>query len=188
MRRPAEVMYGKEKTVKEQTDFVETLSENVQQKEESIADVHELCAILSGQVISIEEVEDDVFSQKIMGDGIAFEPSDEIVVAPCDATISVVMDGSRHACGMTLSNGMEILIHIGINTVNMNGDGFEAFVKAGDKVKRGQPLIQFSKEKIAKSGYSDTTMLIVTEMGNAKELQFHTNINAQAGKTVVAEF
>lgn len=187
---PVSEMLGeaKEKTVKEQTDFVETLSENVQQKEESIADVHELCAILSGQVISIEEVEDDVFSQKIMGDGIAFEPSDEIVVAPCDATISVVMDGSRHACGMTLSNGMEILIHIGINTVNMNGDGFEAFVKAGDKVKRGQPLIQFSKEKIAKSGYSDTTMLIVTEMGNAKELQFHTNINAQAGKTVVAEF
>ncbi len=187
---PVSEMLGeaKEKTVKEQTDFVETLSENVQQKEESIADVHELCAILSGQVISIEEVEDDVFSQKIMGDGIAFEPSDEIVVAPCDATISVVMDGSRHACGMTLSNGMEILIHIGINTVHMNGDGFEAFVKAGDKVKRGQPLIQFSKEKIAKSGYSDTTMLIVTEMGNAKELQFHTNINAQAGKTVVAEF
>ena len=187
---PVSEMLGeaKEKTVKEQTDFVETLSENVQQKEESIADVHELCAILSGQVISIEEVEDDVFSQKIMGDGIAFEPSDEIVVAPCDATISVVMDGSKHACGMTLSNGMEILIHIGINTVNMNGDGFEAFVKAGDKVKRGQPLIQFSKEKIAKSGYSDTTMLIVTEMGNAKELQFHTNINAQAGKTVVAEF
>ena len=179
---------AKEKTVKEQTDFVETLSENVQQKEESIADVHELCAILSGQVISIEEVEDDVFSQKIMGDGIAFEPSDEIVVAPCDATISVVMDDSKHACGMTLSNGMEILIHIGINTVHMNGDGFEAFVKAGDKVKRGQPLLQFSKEKIAKSGYSDTTMLIVTEMGNAKELQFHTNINAQAGKTVVAEF
>lgn len=179
---------AKEETVKEQTDFVETLSENVQQKEESIADVHELCAILSGQVISIEEVEDDVFSQKIMGDGIAFEPSDEIVVAPCDATISVVMDDSKHACGMTLSNGMEILIHIGINTVHMNGDGFEAFVKAGDKVKRGQPLIQFSKEKIAKSGYSDTTMLIVTEMGNAKELQFHTNINAQAGKTVVAEF
>lgn len=179
---------AKEETVKEQTDFVETLSENVQQKEESIADVHELCAILSGQVISIEEVEDDVFSQKIMGDGIAFEPSDEIVLAPCDATISVVMDDSKHACGMTLSNGMEILIHIGINTVHMNGDGFEAFVKAGDKVKRGQPLIQFSKEKIAKSGYSDTTMLIVTEMGNAKELQFHTNINAQAGKTVVAEF
>lgn len=187
---PVSEMLGeaKEKTVKEQTDFVETLSENVQQKEESIADVHELCAILSGQVISIEEVEDDVFSQKIMGDGIAFEPSDEIVLAPCDATISVVMDDSKHACGMTLSNGMEILIHIGINTVHMNGDGFEAFVKAGDKVKRGQPLIQFSKEKIAKSGYSDTTMLIVTEMGNAKELQFHTNINAQAGKTVVAEF
>ncbi len=187
---PVSEMLGeaKEETVKEQTDFVETLSENVQQKEESIADVHELCAILSGQVISIEEVEDDVFSQKIMGDGIAFEPSDEIVLAPCDATISVVMDDSKHACGMTLSNGMEILIHIGINTVHMNGDGFEAFVKAGDKVKRGQPLIQFSKEKIAKSGYSDTTMLIVTEMGNAKELQFHTNINAQAGKTVVAEF
>ena len=89
---------------------------------------------------------------------------------------------------MALPNGMEILIHIGINTVNMNGDGFEAFVNTGDKVKCGQPLIKFSKEKIAKAGYSDTTMLIITEQGNAKNIQFHTNIDAEAGKTVVSEF
>lgn len=185
---PASELVGESKPQTENAAQTESTPQQSAQPQEAAADVNKLCAILSGKVIPIEEVEDDVFSQKIMGDGIAFQPSDETVVAPCDATISVVMDGSRHACGMTLPNGMEILIHIGINTVNMNGDGFEAFVNTGDKVKCGQPLIKFSKEKIAKAGYSDTTMLIITEQGNAKNIQFHTNIDAEAGKTVVSEF
>ena len=86
----------------------------------------EIKSVLSGRVIPIEEVEDNVFSQKIMGDGVAVEPEDTVVKAPADAAVTVVMKESGHACGLTLANGLELLIHVGIDTVDMNGDGFQA--------------------------------------------------------------
>lgn len=162
--------------------------ETVEETVVSNSDVKELCAILSGKVIPIEEVPDEVFANKVMGDGVAFEPSDETVVSPCDGTISVVMEESKHACGITLSNGVELLIHVGIDTVSMNGDGFETFVKSSDKVKKGQPLIKFSKEKIKNAGYKDTTMLIITDNGNAENIELISGIPSKAGETVVAKF
>lgn len=162
--------------------------ETVEETVVSNSDVKELCAILNGKVIPIEEVPDEVFANKVMGDGVAFEPSDETVVSPCDGTISVVMEESKHACGITLSNGVELLIHVGIDTVSMNGDGFETFVKSGDKVKKGQPLIKFSKEKIKNAGYKDTTMLIITDNGNAENIELISGIPSKAGETVVAKF
>lgn len=166
----------------------EEVSETVEETVVSNSDVKELCAILSGKVIPIEEVPDEVFANKVMGDGVAFEPSDETVVSPCDGTISVVMEESKHACGITLSNGVELLIHVGIDTVSMNGDGFETFVKSGDKVKKGQPLIKFSKDKIKNAGYKDTTMLIITDNGNAENIELISGIPSKAGETVVAKF
>ncbi len=162
--------------------------ETVEETVVSNSDVKELCAILSGKVIPIEEVPDEVFANKVMGDGVAFEPSDETVVSPCDGTISVVMEESKHACGITLSNGVELLIHVGIDTVSMNGDGFETFIKSGDKIKKGQPLIKFSKEKIKNAGYKDTTMLIITDNGNAENIELISGIPSKAGETVVAKF
>src|SRR5699024_3499659 len=97
----------------------------------------------SGKVIPLDEVPDEVFSQHVMGDGLAIEPTDNTVVAPADAQVTVVMDDSKHACGLALAKGMELLIHVGIDTVDMNGDGFELFVKAGDTVHAGDPLIKF---------------------------------------------
>lgn len=148
----------------------------------------QLRAVLSGKIIPIEEVPDEVFSQKIMGDGIAMEPTDNTVYAPADGTVSVVMEDSRHACGLILENGMELLIHIGIDTVDMGGDGFELFVKEGDNVHCGSKLITFSPEKIKAAGHPTTTLLVVTEAGNAKNIQFHTGIAAEAKKTVVAVY
>lgn len=147
-----------------------------------------LKAILSGKILPIEEVEDDVFSQKILGDGIAFEPTDHIVYAPADGIMSVVMKDSKHACGITLSNGMELLIHVGIDTVGMNGDGFELFVNTGDHIKCGDPLISFSPDKIEAAGHKKTTMLLITEQGSAKDIQFKTGIHAIARETVVTSF
>ena len=89
----------------------------------------ELKAFLSGKVIPLEEVPDDVFSQHVMGDGLAIEPTDTLVKAPAAGKVSAVMEDSRHACGLAFENGMEVLIHVGIDTVDMNGDGFELFVK-----------------------------------------------------------
>ena len=129
-----------------------------------------------------------MFSQHVMGDGLAIEPEDETVVAPADATVSAVMEDSRHACGLTLENGLEILIHVGIDTVSMNGDGFELFVKEGDKVRAGQPLIRFDREKILAAGHPTVTVFVVTDEGNASSLQFHTGMKTQAGETEIASF
>lgn len=92
-----------------------------------------------------------MFSSKALGDGLAIEPEENVIVAPCDATVSVLMEGSRHAVGLTLANGVEILIHEGIDTVNMEGDGFEYFVKEGDKVNAGDKLLSFDPEKIQRT-------------------------------------
>lgn len=140
-------------------------------------------APVSGKVIPITEVPDDVFSQKILGDGLAVEPKEDLITAPCDATVSMVMEGSNHACGLKLSNNMELLIHVGINTVDMNGDGFAMFVKNGDYVKKGDKLIAFSPEKIKAAGHPTTTVICVTEQGSAKQIQFTTEVCCFSGET-----
>lgn len=147
-----------------------------------------LMSVLTGKIIPIEEVPDDVFSQKIMGEGVGIEPESETVVAPADGSVSVVMEDSGHACGLVLENGMEILIHVGIDTVDMNGEGFELFVKEGDTVRCGDPLIRFSKEKIKKAGHPTTTVFIVTDEGNASNIRFLSNLQAEAGETVIAAY
>ncbi len=148
----------------------------------------EIKSVLSGRVIPIEKVEDNVFSQKIMGDGVAVEPEDTVVKAPADAAVTVVMKESCHACGLTLANGLELLIHVGIDTVDMNGDGFQLFVDEGQKVRAGDPLIQFDPEKIRAAGHPLTTMLIVTGEGNAKNVAMHSGIEAKAAETTVITY
>ena len=148
-------------------------------------DVKELKSILDGKVIPITEVEDEVFSQKIMGDGVAIEPTNTVVTAPADCEVSVVMADTGHACGLTLANGVELLIHVGVDTVDMGGDGFKLLVKEGDHVKAGQPLIQFDPEKIRAAGHPCTTMLIVTAEGSASGIAMHTGMDVKAGETVV---
>lgn len=147
-----------------------------------------LAAPLSGRAIPLEEIPDEVFSQGIMGDGLAIEPSEELVKAPADAVVSAVMEESRHAVGLTLENGLELLIHVGIDTVAMNGDGFELFVKEGDQVRTGDPLIRFRMDKIRAAGHPTITAVIVTEEGGAGNLEYLTGINTEAGKTPVITF
>lgn len=145
-------------------------------------------AFLSGKVISLKEVNDGVFSEGIMGEGLAIIPENEILYAPADAEVAVLMPDSRHACGLRLDNGMEILLHIGIDTVDMQGRGFEYMVKEGQKVKMGMPLIRFDRQKIKEAGHPDVTVCIITEGGHGKTMQFHTGIDAKEKVTVIAEF
>lgn len=147
-----------------------------------------LKAVLDGRVIPLEQVPDDAFSQHIMGDGLAIEPTSNTVLSPADAKVSVVMQDSKHACGLELENGMELLIHVGIDTVDMNGDGFELLVKEGDTVKTGTPLIRFDINKIKAANHPTTTVFIVTEAGQAKDIQYLTDIDAQAAQTAVITF
>ncbi len=145
-------------------------------------------AFLTGKVIPLKEVNDGVFSEGVMGDGLAIVPENETLYSPVDAEVTVLMEGSRHAVGLSMTNGMEVLLHIGIDTVDMNGDGFEYLISEGQKVKAGTPLIRFSREKIKAAGHPDVTVCIITEEGDAKNIQFTTGIQAKAGETEVASF
>ena len=147
-----------------------------------------LKAPLAGQVIPIEQIGDGVFSQKLMGDGVGIEPEGNRVVAPADGTVAVVMEDTGHACGLLLDKGMEILIHVGIDTVDMKGDGFKLYVKAGDRVRCGDLLLSFSPEKIEAAGHPKTTAVIITGEGVAKNIRFLTGMAAIAGETVIAAF
>ncbi len=147
-----------------------------------------LTAFLSGKAIPLKDVGDGVFSEGIMGDGLAIIPENETLYAPADAEVTVMMPDSRHACGLKLRNGMEILLHIGIDTVDMNGDGFAYLVKEGQKVKAGTPLIRFDRAKIRAAGHPDVTVCIITDEGNAQNIQFHTEMQVKENETTVADF
>lgn len=147
-----------------------------------------LKAYVSGEVIPLKDVKDGVFSEGVMGEGLAVLPDEETVCAPASGTISVIMEDSRHACGISLENGMEILLHIGIDTVAMEGDGFEYRITQGQKVKAGDPLIKFDREKIKKAGYSDAVICVMPEQGNTENLKIYTGMQAKAGETVVVSF
>ena len=186
IRLSKEDRFGKEAapaadTAAESTAAVEAKTENAA----PAADVKELKSILDGKVMPIEEAPDDVFSQKIMGDGLAIEPSNTVVTAPADCDVSIVMADTGHACGLTLPNGLELLIHVGVDTVDMGGDGFKLLVNEGDHVKAGQPLIEFDPVKIKAAGHPCTTMLIVTGEGSAANIKMHSGMDAKAGETTV---
>ena len=123
---------------------------------------------VEGTVIAREAIPDATFSEGVLGDGVGIQPSAEVVFAPFDGTVSSVAE-SRHAVGLE-SNGMELLIHVGVDTVNMNGDGFTCLVKEGDEIKAGQPLIRFSREKIKAAGYSDTVAVLLTNSDDLEEV------------------
>lgn len=163
-------------------------TENTETTELNGDGANTLRAFLTGKVIPLKEVNDGVFSEGVMGDGLAILPENDTLYAPCDGEVTVLMDESRHACGLTLENGMEILLHIGIDTVEMQGDGFEYLVSLNQKVKQGTPLVRFDREKIMTAGHPDVTVCIVTEEGNAKDFEFVTDIHAEAGKTEIVLF
>ena len=114
-----------------------------------------------GDVVALADVNDPVFSSGAMGQGIAVKPSQGVVYAPADAEVSIAFP-TGHAFGLKTTDGAEVLIHVGIDTVSMNGEGFEAKVAQGDKVKAGDVLGTFDSNKIAAAGLDDTTMVIVT--------------------------
>lgn len=191
IRLSGEERYGKEAAdaaeaaQDAQAAEIESNISDTSDENSAAADVKELKSILDGKVMPVTEAPDDVFSQKIMGDGLAIEPSSTVVKAPADCDVSVIMADTGHACGLTLANGIELLIHVGVDTVDMGGDGFELLVKEGQHVKAGQDLIRFDPEKIKAAGHPRTTMLIVTSEGNAKGLTMHSGMNAVAGETPV---
>lgn len=152
-------------------------------KEETPAsiDVH---SPLTGRMLNLEEVPDPVFSQKMMGDGIAVEPEEGKVVSPVNGEIVQVFP-TKHAVGIKAENGAEILIHIGLETVSMNGEGFEAHVSEGKKVKVGDPLVTFDIDLVKEKAKSTITPVIITNGDDMGEIAKQEAGEVTAGQSKV---
>ena len=123
-----------------------------------------------GKVISYTEISDPTFSSGALGEGIGVEPEEGVVYAPMDGEISSVAD-SKHAIGISGANDQELLIHVGIDTVEMKGDGFKPIVKEGDKVKKGQKILEFDIDKIKAAGHPDTVVVLLTNSDDYKDVK-----------------
>ena len=146
----------------------------------------ELKAMVNGEVISVTEVKDDVFSSCMLGKGIAIHPTDGVVVAPVNGEISVTMEGTNHAAGIRIAEGFDLLIHIGLDTVSLNGEGFTSHISMGQKVKAGDKLITFDKALVESKGLCSDVILIALDNPALPALDFKTGMTASAGETVVA--
>lgn len=131
-----------------------------------------LCAPVKGKIIPIEKVADPTFAEKILGDGAAIVPSAGLLVSPADATVETVFE-TNHAISLVTDGGAELLMHIGIDTVKLKGKYFKAMVKNGDKIKMGQPLIEFNIDKIKEEGFDLTTSVVIANHNKYSELAAH---------------
>ncbi|KQC46516.1 PTS glucose transporter subunit IIA [Geobacillus stearothermophilus] len=149
-----------------------------QPKEEMIT------APLDGTIVPLEDVPDPVFAQNMMGDGIAIDPADGDVVAPVDGEI-IQLFPTKHAIGLRSAAGVELLIHVGIDTVSMNGEGFTAYVKAGDRVKRGDRLLSVDLPLVREKAKSAVTPIIITNGDALESLEKKAGTSAAKGETVL---
>lgn len=132
-------------------------------------DDHDILSPANAEMIEIEKVKDDVFSRKLLGEGVAFILKDGNIASPANGRITTIFH-TGHAFGITTNEGVELLIHIGINTVDSKGKGFHILVEEGEKVKAGDPVIKVDLMRLSKE-YDMTTMLIVTD-NNGKDIKF----------------
>ena len=129
---------------------------------------------VEGKIIAIENVDDEVFSSKMMGDGFAVEPSSNVVKIPISGKI-VMIYPSLHAFGIETAEGINVLVHIGIDTVELNGEGFTSMIKMNQKVKAGTPAMTVDFDFIEKRGYKSTVMVIITDSGSFTKLSKNLN-------------
>jgi glucose-specific phosphotransferase system IIA component len=146
-----------------------------------------LVAPIDGKIVDLTTVPDQVFSQKIMGDGIAVEPTGDIVVAPADGILKMIFK-TNHAFALELKNGVELLVHIGLDTVNLEGFGFERIAQEGKKVKAGDPIMKIDRKALQEKGCSSITLIIITNMDMIKEIKYGIIGNVQAGKEKILNY
>ena len=130
----------------------------------------EITSPMSGKALPLSEVPDPAFAQKLMGEGIAIEPTDNHVYAPDDAQVTAVFASSKHAIGLTLNNGVELLIHVGIDTVNLTNNEFSYHVELNQKVKKGDLLISFDPKAIKQAGYPLITPIIIVNTDQYQQI------------------
>ena len=141
----------------------------VEEKETISLKDEELACPASGEMIALEDVNDPIFSSKAMGEGVAFKLTDGHIYSPVEGEV-IMAAKTGHAIGLKSTNGAEVLIHIGMDTVNMNGEGFNVLVKEGQKVSKGDLLVEADLEVIKKAGYDNITPVIITNTSDYKEI------------------
>lgn len=148
---------------------------------------NDLYAPVTGEAVPLEEVPDKMFADKLMGDGIAFKFEGTTVCAPCDGEISMIAN-TLHAFGITAANGAEILVHIGLDTVELHGKGFKALEKSGKKVKKGTPIIEIDREIMKQSNVNLIMPMIITN-GDGFNIDIEkTDTQVIAGESKVIHF
>ena len=166
--------FGKAKTKKVIANEEKVNKNTSEIKVESTTDTNldeiALISPIKGEVKDISESSDETFASKVMGDGILVNPSEEIFVAPADAKVELVFP-TKHAIGLSLKDGSQILMHCGINTVSMNGEGFEVYVEEGQEVKQGDNLIKMDLKKVKQAGHSTQTLMIVNELPDGRKVE-----------------
>lgn len=148
---------------------------------------NDLYAPVTGEAVPLEEVPDKMFADKLMGDGIAFKFEGNTVYAPCDGEISMIAN-TLHAFGITAVNGAEILVHIGLDTVELQGEGFKVLEEAGKKVKKGTPIIEIDREIMKQNNVNLITPMIITN-GDGFNIDIEkTDTEVIAGESKVIQF
>lgn len=143
-----------------------------------------LCAPVSGRLVALETVPDPVFAQGMLGKGCAIWPDGHVVYAPAAGEVTVAMG---HAMGLKTDDGIEVLVHVGVDTVGLQGEGFTAHVSQGDHVVAGQPLFSFDRKVIADAGYEDCVMLLVSNTAEFSDVIVTVDLESSvaAGDAVV---
>lgn len=143
-----------------------------------------LTAPFAGEVTNLKQVPDEAFAQKMLGDGFAITPEENVIKSPCAGEI-VQIFSTGHAVGIQTKKGLEVLVHIGIDTVKLDGEGFEKLVKNGDQVKVGTPLIEVDLEYIKNNSPSISTPVIITNMEKVKSMELVKTGKVKAGTKVL---
>jgi len=144
---------------------------------------NELKAPVTGKVMDLEEVPDKMFSEKMVGDGAAIDSTGDTIISPADGKLSLIFR-TNHAFGLNLKNGAEILVHIGLDTVELNGEGFTRLAEEGTYVKAGDPIIKIDRELITSKGYSLITPVLITNADIIKEIEFSNGKEVKAGDVI----
>lgn len=163
--------------------YKEDAQESVKEKE-TVNVTNDLAAPVSGKVIPLEQVKDETFASGMLGQGVAIEPTDNIIYSPIEGTVETIFE-TKHAIGLKSADGLELLIHIGMDTVNLKGDGFKQLIEVGQKVQIGTPLMEVDFAKIKAAGYEIVTPIVITNAPENLSLNIVSNEEAHHGDILV---
>lgn len=150
-------------------------------------DTFQVMSPVNGNIINLSNVSDRMFSEGIVGKGIAIDPTDDIIKSPIDGRIKLIFN-TNHAFVVTSKKGIELLVHIGINTIALNGEGFKRLVDEGDFVKVGDPIIKIERQKIIDKGYELITPVVITNLDNVKDVICTNNTCVLSSKNFIMTY